>query len=363
MTIEDKQELLREFLERWPEHAVRNMDLAEYIGVNNKDTFTYWVEFRMRPLGSIKGGYATKFGVFQRKNQKQSKGNYRDDGTYTWMSRLGTNSQEAFASIKVDLLNVIAYAAVGAFPKIDDIGIPNLFKWKVASLYSNERLVPIFRKETLFKIAAAYGLKTTAYTKISEIQELLISRKPADEDIYAYMDRLYDQFGDRDHRPQSEAALIPPRTDTKQRTRTGRAHRSLPKNILVQVRSVTRSYIADQKHNRIQEALIRALIAKYGEHAVLREENWVDVKLILPNEIVFYEVKAASYPYICITEALGQVLGYVFKEKDPRNKKIVVVGPYPPNDSDSRFIDFIKSTLNIDFSYLSLDVSQTNFMS
>jgi len=358
MTPEEKQELLAEFLERWPEHVVRNMHLTEYIGVNNKDTFTYWVEFRMRPLGSIKGGYATKFGIFQRKNQRKSKGNYRDDAMYTWMSRLGNTAQEAFASIRLDLLKVIAYAAVGAFHKIDDVGIPNLFKWKVASLYSNERLVPIFRKETLFKIAGAYGVKTSAYTKISEIQQLLISQKPADEDIYAYMDRLYKEFGDRHNQDEIEA-LETAQVNAVRRIATGRTHSTVPKNVTAQVRTVARSYIADQKHNRIQETLIRRLIAQFGEEVVFREQNWVDVKLVLPDEIVFYEVKAASYPYICITEALGQILGYVFKEQDTRNKRIVIVGPYPPNDSECGFIDFIKSTLNIEFSYLSLDSSLT----
>jgi 5-methylcytosine-specific restriction protein B len=65
MNLEEKQQLLEEFLERWPESAVRSMTLSDYVGVEDKDTFTYWVETKMRPLGSIKGAYSTKFGIYQ----------------------------------------------------------------------------------------------------------------------------------------------------------------------------------------------------------------------------------------------------------------------------------------------------------
>jgi hypothetical protein len=355
MTLEEKQELLAEFLERWPETAVRDMALNEYSGVDDKDTFTYWVETKMRPLGSIKGAYSTKFGIYRRKNLKKLGGNYRNDDIYTWMNRFGNNRDEAFAAVKQNLLDIIASAENGDFVKIDDIGIPNLFKWKVASLYSNERLVPIFKQDALLRIAAGYGLKASASTNVSQIHELIISHKPAEEDIYSYMERLYQQYGGKHHTDTEEPATVPGEESTPT-TVVKKSHAPNPKNILPQPRSAARSYIADLKHNKIQEELIRRLVEEHGEAAVQREENWVDVKLVLPDEIVFYEVKSASYPNICIRQALGQVLDYVFKNKDTRKKRIVVVGPYPPNASDRKFIDFIKAMLNIEFSYENIDL-------
>jgi hypothetical protein len=78
--------------------------------------------------------------------------------------------------------------------------------------------------------------------------------------------------------------------------------------------------------------------------------------LFLPDEIIFYEVKSASYVSDCIKQALGQVLGYVFDDTDTRKKRIVVVGRYPPNESDKKFIEYIKSLLNIAFDYEHVDI-------
>lgn len=50
------------------------------------------------------------------------------------------------------------------------------------------------------------------------------------------------------------------------------------------------SYIADFKHNRLQEALKNKLVKQHGESAVKMEENFVDLKLFLEESITFYEV-------------------------------------------------------------------------
>lgn len=359
MSPEEKQKLLEEFLERWPESAVKAMQLNDYVGIDDKDTFTYWVETRMRPLGSIKGAYSTKFGIYRRKNSDKLSGNYYNDDHYTWMKRFGDNREAAFNSVKDNLLEIIKFAKTGDFAKIDDIGIPKLFKWKVASLYSNERLVPIFKQEVLLRIAAAFGLRATSHTKYSQIHELLISNKPADQDIYSYMELLYEIYGLEQNESTDNPPLVRPK-DLASILASKRSNLMVAKSTSPQIRSGAKSYIAKQNHNKIQESLIRRLIKEHGEAAVRREENRVDVKLVLPDQIVFYEVKSASYPYFCIREALGQVIEYVFRDQDTRKKRIVVVGQYPPNPSDQNFIEFVRSLLNIEFSYEYESIKDTN---
>lgn len=348
METEEKRKILEEFLERWPESVVRSLTLSGYVGVEDKDTFTQWVETKTQPLGSIKGWDSIKFGIYRRSKSEEENQNHKNDEVYTWMARFGKNRAEAFEAVKQDILDIIRFAESGDFAKIDDLRLPNLFKWKVASLYSNERLVPIFKQEVLSKIAAAYGLKTSRNTKVSEIHDLLINNKPTDQDIYSYMEGLYEEYGtDRDkERTRKEAAPRPvaPRKP------------AAAKNIAPQVRSGTSSYIAEQKHNKLQEALRQKLIAKHGEGAVSIEDKRVDVKLTLPDEIVFYEVKSASFASLCIKEALGQVLGYVFKDTDTRKKRIVVAGHYPPNEDDKKFIEYIKSLLSIEFDYENVEI-------
>jgi hypothetical protein len=44
--------------------------LGEYVDVEDKDIFTYWVETKMRDLGSMKGlPGSIKFGIYRRKRE------------------------------------------------------------------------------------------------------------------------------------------------------------------------------------------------------------------------------------------------------------------------------------------------------
>jgi hypothetical protein len=351
LTPDERRDLLEQFLDRWPEEKARQMTLGEYVDVNNKDTFTYWVETKMRPLGSIKGSYSIKFGIYRRENPGKRSKRFSNDSSYTWMKRFGGDPVTAFEKIKQQLLQVIRLAQTGEFSKIDEIQIPDLFKWKVASLYSNERVIPIFKHDVLLAIADDLGMKPTQTTKISEIQDVLINSKPAGQDIYSYMDGLYRQYGPK----EKEKKISTPRA----KPRASRRKATTSKSTTPEVRKSARSYIADLKHNRIQQGLRQKLITDHGEDAVVMEENWVDIKLVSATELVFYEVKSASYASDCIEEALGQVLGYVFRDLDERKKRIVVVGQFPPNADDERFIAFLQSNVNVEFSYEHIDISET----
>ena len=85
------------------------------------------------------------------------------------------------------------------------------------------------------------------------------------------------------------------------------------------------------------------------------EENYIDVKLTLKNEVHYYEVKTAGFAEDCIRQGLGQLLSYVHYENDKRKKKLIIFGKNKPNDQEVDFIDFVKSQFDkIDFEYLSL---------
>jgi len=237
MNLEEKQELLAQFLERWPESAVERLTLPQYVGVRDKDTFTYWVETLTRPLGSIKGTFSDKFGIYLRSKPAKLSKNRTNDNQYTWMPRLGKSRQEAFRTVKQELLSIIRFAATGDFAKIDGIHLHQMFKWKVASLYSNERLVPIFKQEVLSRIADAYGLATTSKTQTSEIHALLINRKPSDQDIYSYMEALYERYGSEHHKEPISRKPQGGTNGKPAKTRKGVA----TKNIAAQLRNPARS--------------------------------------------------------------------------------------------------------------------------
>lgn len=350
MKIDELKELLDEFLNRWTIENIENLTLEQYVGVNNKDTFCQWVETKTRMLGSIKGLTSIKFGIYERKDPKKHPKNYVNDNQYSWLRAYGDKRQTAFENVKKDIIRIIKLSELGKFSEIDDILLPDLFKWKVAFLYSNERLIPIYKREVLLKIGNHYGLITNKKTKISEIQNIMMINKPANLDVYAFMWKLFEKFG-----REKEKKEVLDGEKTKPKPRKARKATS-KRNTTPQLRTVTRSYIAEQKHNKIQEKLRKLLEEKYGKSNVILEENFVDIKLVQPNYINFYEVKSSSYASECIKEALGQILLYSLNDTDKRLKNHIVVGQYPPTENDKKYIDFLKHNLKLDFDYINVEI-------
>lgn len=350
MTINELKELLDEFLDRWTIDNVNNLTLQEYVGVGNKDTFCQWVETKTRMLGSIKGMTSIKFGIYERKDPTKKPKNYKNDDKYSWLQGYGDNKKTAFEKTKRDIVKIIQLSEIGKFKQIDNIQLPDLFKWKVAFLYSNERLIPIYKRDVLFKIGNHFGLQTNRNTSISEIQNVMMLNKPAYLNVYEFMRQLYDQFGESDDKKEIVGS-----TTRKGRRRTTRRATNA-RNTNTQIRTVTRSYVAEQKHNKIQEALEALLIKKYGQKNVILEENFVDIKLLQPDFISFYEVKSSSYASECIKEALGQILLYSLNDTDSRPKKHIVVGQYEATDNDNKYISFLKKNLKLEFEYMNVEI-------
>ncbi|WP_159469984.1 hypothetical protein [Dyadobacter sp. 3J3] len=350
MPSNEFNELLNEFSQRWTPDKVYNITLKEYVGLENQDTFCQWIETKTRILGSIKGMTSIKFGIYERKDQKDKPKNYTNDDKYSWLKGYGDSRESAFENIKQDILTIINFANDGKFSEIDHILLPDIFKWKISFLYSNERLIPIFKRDVLFRIANYFGLKTDKTTTISEIQNLMISNKPAHLNVYNFMRQLFDQFGDDGDKKEI--------VDTLNQNRKKRISRIAAKdrNTDTQTRLVAGSYVAEQKHNKIQKELERLLISQFGRENVILEENHVDVKVIQPNYIAFYEVKSSSYPAECIKEALGQILLYSLNDNDKRQKKHIVVGQYPANESEEKYINFLKENLKLEFEYQSIKI-------
>ena len=89
---------------------------------------------------------------------------------------------------------------------------------------------------------------------------------------------------------------------------------------------------------------------------MILEENFIDIKLIQPDFISFYEVKSAPFASDCIKEALGQNLLYSLNDNDPRTKRHIVVGQYPPTENDIEFINFLKLNIKLEFDYINVEI-------
>jgi hypothetical protein len=109
-------------------------------------------------------------------------------------------------------------------------------------------------------------------------------------------------------------------------------------------------------HNKIQEVLQQQLEQKYGIDNVVLEENYVDIKVKLKNEIHFYEVKSSAFAADCIREGLGQIMSYMQKDDDDRTKILFIAGQYAPNQDEIDYLNFVKRKLKIDFDYVSVEL-------
>jgi len=351
MELIEYEELLYEFLHKWDIHNIENMTLQEYVGIRNRDTFCQWIETKTRMLGSIKGMRSIMFGIYERKESTKMPKYYVNDNKYSWLRGYGDSKNTAFENIKKDILKIIDFSQNGKFEQIDNILLSNMFKWKIAYLYSNERLIPIFSTEVLLKIASHYGLKANNKTPISQIQNLMILNKPAHLNVHEFMKLLCSKFIIK--KTKNNTTSLNKNQNGQKRIKRKASDR---KNTNSQKRTINRSFLVEQKHNKIQEKLKDLLIEQYGKENVILEENYIDVKVIQRDHIIFYEVKSSSYASECIKEALGQILLYSFYDNDNRPKKHIVVGQFPANDNEKKYIEYLKLNLKLEFDYMNIDI-------
>nr|CAA6827389.1 MAG: Unknown protein [uncultured Thiotrichaceae bacterium] len=198
MDVEEKEissnyQLWGEFLEVWPLDRVRQMTLPEYNQVGNKDTFSAWIESRLDKLGSIWGGSAFKFGVYNRADDsaKETKGRYGYAGEYAWELRHGDSVESAFDSVKDEIIRVIESVQSGDLKAIDNVELWPVVRWKVASLYQNRNnpLLPCVFSEK--KLKAALGDLDSSLSQSELYQKAM--RQFDGDDILAFSARLWDK--------------------------------------------------------------------------------------------------------------------------------------------------------------------------
>lgn len=210
---EEYRNLIKEFKERWDLNRIKQMKLDEYSDIKNEETFCYWVERKTEVLGSIRGTPADKFGIFKRglKSQNPNERNHYFDEEHIWRKSLGHKKKyEAFEEVKKRILKVIEHSINSDFENIENINLHNFFKWKIAYLFSNEKLFPGFEKEFLKFVLKELKYKSTEKLKIYEMQSMIMKKKPNNNTIYEFSHDLWDKFNKKIKKdiPNNDPALI-----------------------------------------------------------------------------------------------------------------------------------------------------------
>jgi hypothetical protein len=177
----DKDNQLSHFLKRWPLEKVKKMTLDEYNQQGNKDTFCYWLEYETRSLINISGqANSFKFEIFERKekNRVHNSTNFKQDDVYSWRSRAGDTSEQAFEKTKNNIVRVIISSLKGNFKDIDnrEIKLAPLYKWKIAFLYSNKQLLAISDIKAVKWLANYYNMPNQHNARISSVHQFLMNQ-------------------------------------------------------------------------------------------------------------------------------------------------------------------------------------------
>lgn len=168
------------------------MTLEEYNNRNRDNSFCYWLEAKTKDLGSIWGGAAYKFGIFKfDRTPKDDNSKYAHDENYSWSSRLGSTSEEAFINVRNAIVKIANHARNAEWVEIEKMKeLWPITTWKIAFLYSNEQLLPIYDKDGwLIPLAAHFGLPDAKKRSRVDLYNFLLEKK-GDKDLYVFYDEL-----------------------------------------------------------------------------------------------------------------------------------------------------------------------------
>lgn len=162
----------------FPVEKIRTMKLEEYTNLN-KNSFCYWIEFRLENFGSIKGSDSTKFGIYKCKNQPKDMENFAYDGSYAWRrEEYGSDRDKAYEKVHNYIIQIVEASISDEYEKIDDINLSKneIVKWKIAYLYSGKKLCSIFKKDALVYICNKMDGQFDSSSKISAMERYLINK-------------------------------------------------------------------------------------------------------------------------------------------------------------------------------------------
>lgn len=207
-----REALWDEFLQRWPLESLASMSLDAYTRAGDTDCFTYWVETRVRQLGSIQGNTALKFGIYAQSakamGQRESSRGVIFAGGYGWRESWGQTPDEAFRSVRQAVVELAQAARQGQLERVESSPLSPMYKWKLAFLYQNRqqvRLLPIYSTDLLRALAD----DELGDASQLELNSLLLQRR-GNEPVLEFARRLWTAYEQAQGQTGHDMAFPPP---------------------------------------------------------------------------------------------------------------------------------------------------------
>ena len=346
----EKDILLREFLARWPLKKVKEMTLSEYNQLGNTDTFCYWVEHKTKKIANISGPSTSfKFEIFERedKNKFYDTTDFSRDNIYSWRTRAGSTRKEAFNKTKADIVRVIKSSLKGDFRDIDskEIQLSPLFRWKIAFLYSDKKILAISDRVAVKWLAKQFGMPNYKYARLSTAHTFVMTQIPR-KNFWKENELMWEMYSKFKKNGQS---LIIKTQKTKIRKGT---EKKGTKGFIRKIQ-IHKEILLSQEHNQIQNSVYKKLVAMYNKKSVKMEKNFIDIRVEHEDRVEYYEIKCDNSATRCIRMALGQIIEYAFNDNSSKKKEIIVFGNHAPNVEEIKYISHIKKLLpDLTFKYM-----------
>ena len=207
-----------EFLTLWPVEKVRSMTLEQYHTVNDSSCFQRCLESGATTLGSIWGGNAFKFGIYQRANRdenKQSGRGYTYGDVYAWLTKLGATPDDAFAAVKSAILSIIDAIRsrdLEGVQRVQNRGVLwPMVVWKIAFLYQDRNdplIVSVYAKKAL--VAALHDADASTLTQAELYHRIMEGR--AGKNLHVYSGEIWEMG--RHAAAQSSQSSVTPASQT-----------------------------------------------------------------------------------------------------------------------------------------------------
>ena len=189
--LSEFDKLYEEFNQRFPIEKLESLPLEQYTNLDG-DYFCTWVERKTQKLGSIQGATSFKFGIYKYKKLPKDRSGRMYDEEYAWLSKFGEKRDEVYSTVREELVQVAQAARNGNFEIVDKSKLSPMFKWKVAFLYSEKKLVPIYDREMLEYIASQKGMSDAKSAEVSQIQKYLLNVPGRNPDLWEYYKELLE---------------------------------------------------------------------------------------------------------------------------------------------------------------------------
>ncbi len=185
----DNMEVLRkEFVKKFPASQLHNMLIEDYVVGSGRESFCYWLETKLRELGSIKGGSTAdkKFGVYYSKSEKDYK------TILKWDEDL--NPENAFERIKKALKELIFAGENDDTDEIIENNISPMFKNKILTVYYPDKYLNVFSEEHVDFFLSKLGIEFQSHLNVEEKRKLLIEFKMNHNEFRSFNNYMFMEF-------------------------------------------------------------------------------------------------------------------------------------------------------------------------